>query len=204
MAINIALIVEGHGEREAAPILLRRIARQIDPRIVVNIPAPLRIPRSRLIKPGEIERAVEFAARTIGGHGAVFILLDSDDDCPAELGPALLQRARQTRGDVALAVVVAKREFEAWFLAAAVSLRGQRGLANDAQPPADPEAIRGAKEWLAARMAGAHYSETLDQPAFAALFDLEAARRTDSFDKCFREAQRVLTEPLLPPREAGD
>jgi len=36
------------------------------------------------------------------------------------------------------------------------------------------------------------YAETLDQPAFAALFDLRAARRADSFMKCCREVARLL------------
>jgi hypothetical protein len=38
------------------------------------------------------------------------------------------------------------------------------------------------------------YREVLDQPALTALFDLSAARRADSFDKCFREVERLLSE----------
>jgi len=53
--------------------------------------------------------------------------------------------------------------------------------------------IQGAKEWLSRQMVGAQsYRETLDQPALAARFDLEVARRADSFDKCFREIVRLL------------
>jgi hypothetical protein len=37
-----------------------------------------------------------------------------------------------------------------------------------------------------------HYSETLDQPAFAARLDLEMARRADSFDKFYREVVRLV------------
>jgi hypothetical protein len=141
-------IVEGHGDRESVPVLIRRLAAKLDPAMIVHIPPPLRIPKNKLLKPGELERAVELAARRIAGHGAVLILLDSDDDCPAQLGPELLQRATSARRDVPLAVVIAKREFESWFLAAAESLRGNRGLATDLNPPPDPETIRGAKEWL--------------------------------------------------------
>jgi len=91
-------------------------------------------------------------------------------------------------------VVFAKREFEAWFLAAAESLRGQRGLPDDLAGPPDPEAIRGAKEWLQSRMPhGQSYSESSDQPALTATFDMNAARRADSFDKCFRELVRLLS-----------
>lgn len=195
MEIQMACIVEGHGEREAVPVVIRRLAASLDATLALHIPHPIRIPKSRLLKPGELERAVDLAARRIAGDGAVLVLLDSDDDCPAQLGPELLQRALSARSDVSLAVVIAKREFESWFLAAADSLRGHRGLAADLGPPPDPEAIRGAKEWLDAHMeSGRAYVETLDQPALAARFDLDMARRADSFDKCCREITRLLRE----------
>jgi hypothetical protein len=42
---------------------------------------------------------------------------------------------------------------------------------------------------------GLRYSETLDQPALAAVFDLEAARqRCPSFHKFCRDVERLLTE----------
>jgi hypothetical protein len=193
MAVNIACIVEGHGEREAAPLLVRRVAAEIDPQLIVNVTTTLRVPKSRLLKPGEMERTVDLAARTLNGPGAVWVLIDGDEDCPAELGPTLLQRACQARSDVPIAVVIAKCEFEAWFLAAAASLRGQRGLSTTVEPPPEPEAVHDAKGWLAERMASGHYSETRDQPAFAAQFDLHLARRADSFDKCYRDLVRLLT-----------
>lgn len=190
--LRLACIVEGHGERESVRTLVQRIVAEQSPGAYIHVEQPLRIPKSRLLKIGELERAVELAARRAGANGAIFILLDSDDDCPAELGPQLLRRARAARGDVPIAVTVAKREFEAWFLAAAESLRGRRGLPVDLQAPPNPEEIRGAKEWLADRMTSGSYSETLDQPALTDSFDLNAARRADSFDKCWREVSRLL------------
>ena len=38
------------------------------------------------------------------------------------------------------------------------------------------------------------YSETTDQPAFTELFNLDQARSTDSFDKCYRDIVRLLEE----------
>jgi Domain of unknown function (DUF4276) len=192
--LAIACIVEGHGEVQAVPILIRRIAVTIDPALSIDVKPPLRIPRSKLVRDKELERAVELATRKTGGRGGVLILIDSDDDCPAELGPKLLERARTSRGDLPIGVVLAKREFEAWFLASAESIRGKRGLPNDLSPPSDPESIRGAKEWIARRMTGATtYIETLDQAALAASFDLQtAAQKSDSFDKCFREITSLI------------
>ncbi len=191
--LRLAAIVGGDGECEAVPILVRRIALTLDPGLTPIVKPVLRIPESRLIKQGELERAVDFAARKTGGQGGILILLDCDDGCPAQEGPAMLTRASAARPDVPIATVLAKREFEAWFLAAAESLRGCRGLADDLAAPPDPEAIRGAKEWLTSNMPSDQaYSETADQPALAELFDLKAACRADSFDKCYREIVQLL------------
>ena len=195
MTVKIGCLVEGESEVGTVPLLIRRIAANLYPELPIVVPPPIRRPRNKVVKENELERAVEFVARQIGGQGAIFIILDSDKDCPAELGPALLHRASQARSDLPIAVVLAKHEFEAWFLAAAESLRGRRGLKNNLNSPDNPEAIRGAKEWLSQRMeAGRTYRETQDQPALAALFDIEQARRADSFDKCYRDIARLLDE----------
>ena len=47
---------------------------------------------------------------------------------------------------------------------------------------------------------GVSYSETDDQPAFTAIFDMAAARRADSFDKCYRDVSKMLRAL----KEAGD
>jgi len=192
MEAQVACIVEGHGEVEAVPILIHRIAERLE--VGIRVLPPLRVPKGKLLRAGELERAVELQARKLAGAGGIAIVIDADDDCPAELGPLLLERAARARSDMSVAVVLAKRKFEAWFLAAAESLAGHRGLAADLRAPPDPEAIRGAKEWLSARMQGASaYSETLDQPALAAVLNLDRARRAASFDKFFRELVRLLS-----------
>jgi hypothetical protein len=191
--VSIAGVVEGHGKEEALPVLLRRIAADVDPQLPLNLPRPIRRPKSTLVKPGELENAVELAVRRVDGRGGVLVLLDADDDCPAQLGSALLQRARIQCGHVPLAVVIANREFEAWFLAAATSLRGHRGLGASLQPPAAPEAIQDAKGWLSARMVKpGRYVETLHQASLAARFDLNAARSARSFDKFYRDVERLI------------
>jgi hypothetical protein len=200
--VRIAPIVEGHGDGLAVPILIRRIALTIEAGFVPLVLRPIRIPANRLVKQGEVERTVELAARRVAGNGGILILVDCDGDggCPARDGPPLLDRAISVRRDVPIAVVLAKKEFEAWFLAAAESLRGVRGLPLDLASPDNPEEIRGAKEWLGARMPrNRRYSETEDQPAFTDVFDMDAARRADSFDKCFREIRRMLVTLRQPP-----
>lgn len=193
--VRLTVIVTGHGEKAAVPILVRRIAMETDPTLSVEISDVLHVPESSLRQAGQLERHVERAARLLQGPGGVLIVLDCDWEggCPAREGPALLARARQTRPDTPIAVVLAKQEFEAWFLAAAESLRGKRGLSDTLTAPADPEAIRGAKEWLRKQMPlNRAYAETTDQPALTATFDLQMARRADSFDKFYRDVTAIL------------
>ena len=194
MTVQFGCVVEGHGEREAVPVLLRRIVQCIDPAISVEVRHPVRFPKSRLLKAGNLERAVQQAALGLGGAAAILVLLDSDNDAPCILGPELLARAQAARADLPVGVVLPQREFEAWFLAAARSLRGHRGLPEDLDPPEEPELVPGAKEWLSRRMGRHGYSAPLDQPALAALFDMQQALRTGSLDKCYREVQRLLRE----------
>jgi len=191
--VKIAAIVEGHGECEAVPILIRRIALDIAPNFVPKVLSPFRVPASRLSKEEELERTVVLAANKLQARGGIVIIIDCDDGCPAQDGPALLKRAVAVRNDIPISVIFAKREFEAWFLAAADSLRGRRGLPNNLKPPEYPESIRGAKEWLSRQMpSGGSYKETTDQPALTALFDMSAARTADSFDKCYRDVRQML------------
>lgn len=206
MRLSLSCIVEGDGDKEAVPVLLRRLAERFAPTLSLDIRRTIKIPRSRLIREDELERAVEFAARTVAPRGGVLIILEGDDDCPAELGPSLLRRAVAARNDMPLSVVLAKREFEAWLLAGAVSLRGKRGLPLDLEAPEHPEEIRGAKEWLRDRMPrGRKYRETVDQAKLAAAVDLDAAERAPSFARLAREVRRLI-ETLLAgaPEDSRD
>lgn len=198
-------IVEGHGEVAAVPVLLRRLAAEIDAPRAVDIRKPIRVPKGRMTKSGELERYVSLAALSAGPTGAVLVLVDADDDCPAQIGPELLGRATSARPDHPMSVVVAMREFESWFLAAAPSLRSQRGLRDDLGSPDDPEQKRDAKGWLQEhRTDGFAYSPTTDQPALAAAMDLTMARaNADSFDKLWRDVERLMSTSGPEPTAGG-
>ena len=124
MILKIGCIVEGRGDVAAVPVLIRRIAAECYPELAIDMPRPIRADRNQVVQPNELEQEVKLAAQKISGQGAIFIILDSDEDCPAELGSILLHRALQVCPNLPIAVVLAKHEFEAWFLAAAESLRG--------------------------------------------------------------------------------
>lgn len=203
---TIVPIVEGEGEVTAVPILLRRMVPAIDPTRAVTVAKPIRRPRGSLLKDSELERYVDLATRTHGGNGAVLVLLDADDDCAATMGPALLARAQGSRPDSRISVVLAVKEFECWFLAAARSIAGRRGLPDDLIPPTDPEGVRDAKGWLQHRRTdGLAYGPTVDQPALSAVFDMDLARSgAASFDKLWREVEAMLaSSPTHEERTDG-
>ncbi|MGO8816051.1 MAG: DUF4276 family protein [Terriglobia bacterium] len=191
MPVKNIPIVEGYGEVAAVPVLLRRIATRLKV-YDAQVGKPIRCQRSKMVKPGELERAIELATLKGGAEGRVLLLIDAEADCPAKLGPELLARAKTTRADVEIGVVLAKREFEAWFLGSLESLRVGNGIPLAEGLRREPEDIPGAKEHLR-ELLGIPYSEVIDQPAMTDRFDMDAARdRCPSFDKCWRTVQSLL------------
>ena len=187
----VASIVEGDGEVAALPVLLRRLGQWRGTRGHVDVLPPIRVRKDRFLnRPEEFSRHLKLAAEKCKESGWVLILFDADDDCPAEKGAAVLRAAQAIIPYRRVAVVLANREYEAWFIAAAESLKGCRGFQsrpNDTQ--VDPEISRNAKGWVRERMpAGAGYGETTDQPGFSARFDLDLAhQRGRSFRKLCSE-----------------
>jgi hypothetical protein len=184
-APTIASIVEGHGEVQALPVLLRRIAGDVFGVHHLNIPPPFRVRRNRMVK--ELSRAATFQSVRVTGVGGVLVLADADDDCPVVLAEELREAAKPRAIEVAIAV----REFEARFLGGFGALRGHQSVRGDAAYEGDPESPRAAKSALSSLMTEP-YRETLHQPAFAALMDLHQARRVRSFAHLVGCVRRLL------------
>ena len=194
----VVSIVEGDGEVAAFPVLLRRIGSWLSPKVPTTIAQPIRVRRDRFLnRDEEFRRHLLLAAAKAGEDGWILVLLDADDDCPANLAPRVLERAREVVPHRSVSVVLANREYEAWFLASAASLDGHRGFAFDNPPNFEPERLRNAKGWLGERMAGEKYRETTDQPAFSARMDLqETYDRSRSFRKlCVEWSRQVVRSP---------
>ncbi|MBZ5611329.1 MAG: DUF4276 family protein [Acidobacteriia bacterium] len=192
MAFRIVPIVEGHGEEAAVPVLFRRVIAALNLAVPIDVAHPIRQARGTLLKQGGIERAVGLAAIEIGESGTIFILLDSEGECPAELVALLAARAQDARGDKRISVVLAHQEFEAWFLASASSLRGTRGLSANVSDHDNPESVRGCKEWLENWLPPtSRYSETTDQAALTARFDMALAKKARSFRKLWKEIEKI-------------
>lgn len=170
----LATIVEGHGEVDALPVLIRRM----HPDLIV--PRPVRIKRQRIARDEDMKRAALIAEANIksgGGSGGVLLVLDADGDCAAKAGPALSELLGRHLSHRASRVVLAVREFEQWL------------VAGDPGADQSPDETRGGKGWLSQQYG--RYSPTADQPRLAASMDLVRAER-DS--RSFRKLIKVLKE----------
>jgi len=192
MRNRLVTIVEGHGEVQSVPLLLRRMAELFYPGRYIDIPRPIRVGRDKFLHDTRgFNRQLTLAAAKTAKSGCVLVLLDADDDCPAQLGPQTQARVAQALPQCPARAVLAHREFESWFIAAADSLAGFRGLPADLIAPDDPERKRDAKGWLGQRMG--HYDSRVDQPALTSRFDIALAEsRSRSFRKCCSEFRSLM------------
>ena len=173
----IAPIVEGHGEVSAVRAIVTRIGLELLGGTWIEVAQPFRLDSGKMRKPDELAKAIRTAAARVQGPGGVLVLRDGDDadvDCPVQLAEML--RPDQSLVPVGVEIVVAYKEYESWFLAAADSLRAHADVRNDAVAPANPEGKRGAKHELEKLMLES-YKETRHQPKFSALIDLKTASK---------------------------
>lgn len=190
-------IVEGDGEMEAVPLLVRKVLEGRCGRLDVAVAKPKNAhSKDKLVR--DLERYVRYAAMTPGCEG-ILVLLDVHDDCAKGLAPDLAQRSRELNLRVPVAIVCAVREYEAWFLASLETLRGKSikgkpGLLDSAEYTQPVEQLSGVKEWLTKHMPpGRAYKETTDQAPLTEHIDFTLAfDRSRSFRRlCHAVVQLV-------------
>ena len=161
---HIGLVVEGRGELESVPLLLRthRGAVYQDYRDILGKPVPCH-GRDKALVPDGLEGYVATAAGRPGCR-AVVVLLDSEGDAACQVGPALTQRASAITGKP-VHVSLAEPKYEAWVVASAETL-GLAGLTFPA--PGDPTAA--IKAVLSVK-----YVKPTWQPRLTARMDLDLA-----------------------------
>jgi hypothetical protein len=190
----IVPVVEGLSEVDAVPELLRRLL-WADEVWDIPIARPFRVKRHKVIKLGELERAIQLAASDRPGAEAVLVIIDADDDDPGQLENDLLGRALATTA-LPVAVIAATKEYECWLLGAKESLRGSCGIRIDAIAPENPEGIRDGKSHLSQNMDGdRRYVQVEDQAALTAQLDLDQAEAScASFSRLRVEVRRIVAE----------
>jgi hypothetical protein len=161
--LAIKLIVEGDADREAVPLLFRRVAEYRDLN-VFHESRPIKSgPLAKICRNGELERYLRYAAGS--DNSPVFLVLDCDVKF--------------------YAFCFIEREYETFFLHSIESIRDRYEELPWNQGEIDnntnPESRRGAKEYLG-RLMGKSYRETRDQARFTPAIDLELLyRRSRSF-----------------------
>ncbi len=212
---RLILFVEGDGETDAMPVLVRRILTEHGLWGGITLDEDT-------FRVGSVEKLVKADykdwKRFLGASlkrrdvGGVLLILDGDADrvagkpfCAAEVARSLAVAARQVGAGrtFSVAVVFARQEYETWLIAGVASLAGQRlpdgrlVAANTEAPEGDLEvAPRDAKGWLQGAVEGG-YKETRDQAALTRLVDLPTirARNLRSFRR-LESALSSLTEAI--------
>jgi hypothetical protein len=195
-------IVEGHGEVAALPVLLRRVAGECFGIWNVPLLRPGRYPATRLLRrengvwtPGpDFAKAGQHALNE--GATCILAVLDLDDGCPKVVYESLVASLGAATGLSPSCLVLAKCEYEAWFLASCESLKDGIG-----PYPEDPEIVRDAKGALERHLQLEFpYVETTDQPGYSSRIDLKAAyRRSRSFRKLVKDFRHLLTRLGFQP-----
>jgi len=205
---RIMPIIEGHGEEKAVPCLIRRWLRHRQWHKFFDVPdtainakgcGKLKAAYNRKRHLG-IEHYIETALRNKAD--AILVVLDADDECVNRgpnngLGPELLTRAQNVASHVPLAVVVANREYEAWFLASLTSFRAMGLLRRKVRLPGRivPESQRDCKG-LIANLMGCKYEEKVHQLALTCglTFSPRTKYRSPSYGKLLRDLERLTRQ----------
>jgi len=196
--LRIAPIVEGDGEYECVRILLERIWYEELKGEYIDVIRPVRQSRGKLLQEAELRRAVRLAVGLLneppasGDPGLVLVLIDSERECPARLGPRLLAIGRDVDPRADVACVLAHVMYETWFAASAGSLDAYLDL-EPGPEPADPEGSGLGKSWVQNHFRFPKYRETQHQPAMTRAMDLAACRsKSRSFRKLCGELEKRM------------
>jgi hypothetical protein len=181
---HIGLVVEGRADRTITGLVRRYLGERCYTGIGVGKPICAK-DRGKLLKKGELEKFVHFAA-TEDGVAAVLVLFDSDKDPACEMGPTALSRV-QDRIDVPVKICIAIRNIENWIVASAeTTLEGGAPLGN----PEGAGSISAIKDFLKPQA----YNKPIQQPRLTERIDFELARtRCPSFNRFLNILDDIAT-----------
>jgi hypothetical protein len=193
MSNSIVAIVEGPGEMEALPLLLRRLMIERQSHQVVIQPPINAHGLGNLTIENGLERFLKLAQRRPSCK-AILVLVDADVDCAKQIARELADRARNHNPHIATAIVAAKYRYENWFLASTETLGGKRGLKEKLPIIINPDTVPDAKRWITNHKApGRTYKETLDQAPMSQLIDLGlVSQRSRSFRRLVHAVDELL------------
>lgn len=199
--LDIIPIVEGTGEIDAVPLLLRRLLEEKFGRHDWRIRQPKNAHGcGNLTAPNGIERFVRYAL--IEQCHAILILIDRDainslpgserpsGDCAADFARVLSRRISAINPSVPVVVVIACHEYESWIVASIETM----GISGVDAYQGNVEDLRSPKGWIDARLPrGQRYKETIDQVRMTAKMNLDLV---ETRSRSFRRLQNALAQIL--------
>jgi hypothetical protein len=188
----IVPIIEGEGDRDAIPMLARRILHEIFNEFTWEIKSPKKAHSIPILRK-KVESYLSYALFEEDCAG-ILIVLDLDDGCPEQEACNFAHAIRDLQPRVPVAVVFAHREFECWLLSDLESLAGRYDLPEDVTSPDNVESIRGAKEWISRQMPyGKMYKETIHQAAMSSFIRLDRVmERSRSFRRLVHSIEQII------------
>jgi len=203
-------IVEGDGEVRALPLLLRRLFHEVLQVYDINVAQPKNAHGcGNLTASDQLERFVKYALLEPECDG-VLVLIDNDavegvigtnelnDTCAPAFACYLATRIHHLSPTKPVVIVVARWEYESWFLASLDTMNQAISIPQGTAYPGDIESERSAKGWIDRRLApGQKYLETRDQVRMTAHLDLRAA---ELGSRSFRRLKHAL-EQLIQAHE---
>jgi hypothetical protein len=189
---RILPIVEGEGDLTAVPELIRRVAHDAG-----RFDLTVLQPHKRGDLPKVLQR-LENDLRVAQLEGCpVLWVLDYDCETCTDLDRDLAKfrgRVADAMPTQRVEVAFMVKEFESLFLADHETTTAVfPDIPPDLEWPADPESVRGAKEWISkARPKGLAYKETMHQAKLAAQVDLARLRQRSPSFRRFEDAVMAL------------
>jgi len=185
---HIGLVVEGKGEVEALPLLLRTYLYSRNIWQDVLGPVICCNGRAKATRPGGIEKLVATSASRPGCVG-VLVLLDSETDLVCVRGPELQGRVGTAGLGKPVRLTLVEQKFEAWIVASAETMPIE--LSWD--PERDP--VAAIREALGDRK----YIKPVWQPRLTECIDLSVALpRSLTLQRLIRVFDELLESARLP------
>ena len=173
---RLLTIIEGDGDVRAIPVLIRRILAENEVFDVVVLPT-----QRRGEYPTVSKHFDTFFLAATKENAPILWVMDFDAkgyECPYAEANKLINRALVLRPGWPVKIAFLVKEYESLFLYDENATRRVfSDIAKQVEFPANPQEIRGAKEWLSAhRPRGMAYKETVHQEKITAHLDLKLLR----------------------------
>lgn len=201
--MKITCIVEGHGEVQAAPILLRRTLQEIFSINSAEI-VPQRRQGINALEASNWANFKRYLATAYYEESPILWMLDADDFCPCDKLRDIYSAALEMEVQQPIGFCFWHREFETIFLHDTNALSKTLKCAP-IPGPESPQAIRDAKRWISSQFPpNSCYKETLHQAKITSRLDF------DLLSECYNDFRHYLrvvewlistTEPSIYPLE---